>query len=88
MGGGHAAVLAADAQLPDRSVGARGDSLAGISGLVAGDRVLGPAEDLAPDLVLGALHLDGSVVLVHPDVAARPGALDDLAAQEQATART
>ncbi|ROP26718.1 TIGR03089 family protein [Pseudokineococcus lusitanus] len=85
---GHDDVLDADEQLQDRSVVELGDSLAGISGLVAGDRVLGPAEDLAPDLVLGALHLDGSVVLVHPDVAARPGALDDLAAQEQATAHT
>ncbi|MEJ5914092.1 TIGR03089 family protein [Pseudokineococcus sp. 1T1Z-3] len=77
-------VFDADEQTQDPRVLELADDLARISEIRACERVLGLADDLAPDLVLGVLHRDGSVVLVSPDAGAD---LDDLAAQEQATAR-
>ncbi|MEJ5946610.1 TIGR03089 family protein [Pseudokineococcus basanitobsidens] len=77
-------VFDADEQVQDRRVLELADDLAGISGYRPGERVLGLADDLPPDLVLGALHRDGSVVMVAVDAGAD---LDDLARQEQATAR-
>ncbi|MEJ5866193.1 TIGR03089 family protein [Pseudokineococcus sp. 5B2Z-1] len=77
-------VLAVDEQVQDRRVLELADDLARISEFRPGERVLGAAEDLDPDLVLGALRRDGSVVAVAADAGLD---LDDLAAQEQATAR-
>lgn len=77
-------VLTVDEQVQDRRVLELADSLARISEWRPGERVLGLADDLDPDLVLGALRRDGSVVAVAADAGLD---LDDLAEQEQATAR-
>lgn len=81
---GFSDVLVVDDGAPDGSPLELARSLASISQFGPGERVLGPAGDLAPDLVLGVLLLDGSVVLVAEDAGAD---LDALAEQEQATAR-
>ena len=77
-------VLDVDEQAQDRRVLELADDLARICEWRPGERVLGLAEDLGPDLVLGALRRDGSVVAVAHDAGLD---LDDLAGQEQATAR-